>query len=189
MCGRGLWGVSWWGRGRGCGSERRLLLLATAGVFLSAARLLHRVLVVAAGKRKKTGSVKENRNLWRLFLNSTRTYRSFSCSFRASWFWAFSCLSRSSFSRAARRNCSKLSLEERTEEAGVDWDRWARLAQEPMFFSFTSWKERQNRERAAWLPSSSPPPGAHPHLGLLGSDGSFRLCFEFAVLLGRRCQV
>lgn len=79
------------------------------------------------------------------------TYRSFSCSFRASWFWAFSCLSLSSFSRAARRNCSKLSLEERTEEAGVDWDLWARLAQEPMFFNFTSWKKRHNHERVVSL--------------------------------------
>lgn len=51
-------------------------------------------------------------------LHFTPTYRSFSCSLLA----CFSCLSLSSFSLAARLNCSKLSLEERTEEAGVDWD-------------------------------------------------------------------
>lgn len=52
----------------------------------------------------------------------TPTYRSFSCSLLACSACAFSCLSRSSFSLAALLNCSKLSLEERTEEAGVDWD-------------------------------------------------------------------
>lgn len=65
-------------------------------------------------------------------------HRSFSCSLRICSACAFSCLSLSSFSLAALLNCSKLSLEERTAEAGVDCDLWARLAQEPMFFSLES---------------------------------------------------
>lgn len=45
----------------------------------------------------------------------------------------------SSFSRAARRNCSKLSLDDFTADSGVDVDFCARLAHDPMFFSLTSW--------------------------------------------------
>lgn len=148
-CGRGLWGISGRGWSWGCWSKRRLLLLAPASIFLSAARLLHCVFVITATK-SQTETLKRVTTI----LNnpcSRPTYRSFSCSFRASWFWAFSCLSLSSFSRAARRNCSKLSLEERTKEAGVDWDLWARLAQEPMFFNFTSWMKIQNHKRVMLL--------------------------------------
>lgn len=70
-------------------------------------------------------------------------YRSLSCSRRRRSFsacsaWAFRAFSLSSFSRAARRNCSKLSLDDFTADKGVDVDFCARLAHEPMFFSFTS---------------------------------------------------
>lgn len=73
---------------------------------------------------------------------ASASYRSFSCSLRICSACAFSCLSLSSFSLAALLNCSKLSLEERTAEAGVDCDLWARLAQEPMFFSLESWRRK-----------------------------------------------
>lgn len=76
------------------------------------------------------------------------SHRCFSCSLRSRSFsacsaWAFSAFSLSSFSRAARRNCSKLSLLDFTAEDGVDVDLCARLAHEPMFFSFTSWRGKK----------------------------------------------
>ena len=39
---------------------------------------------------------------------------------------------------AARRNCSKQSLDDFCADDGVEVDFWARLAHEPMFFNFTS---------------------------------------------------
>lgn len=75
--------------------------------------------------------------------SSSSRPRSLSCSLRSLSFsacsaWAFRAFSLSSFSRAARRNCSKLSLDDFTADKGVDVDFCARLAHEPMFFSFTS---------------------------------------------------
>lgn len=83
-----------------------------------------------------------------------RSHRSLSCSLRSLSFsacsaWAFRAFSLSSFSRAARRNCSKLSLEDFTADKGVDVDFCAKLAHEPIFFSFTSWgtdTERSNQK-------------------------------------------
>lgn len=76
--------------------------------------------------------------------SSSSRPRSLSCSLRSLSFSACStcalrAFSLSSFSRAARRNCSKLSLEDFTADNGVDVDFCARLAHEPIFFSFTSW--------------------------------------------------
>lgn len=75
--------------------------------------------------------------------SSSSRPRSLSCSLRSLSFsacsaWAFRAFSLSSFSRAARRNCSKLSLEDFTADKGVDVDFCAKLAHEPIFFSFTS---------------------------------------------------
>lgn len=75
--------------------------------------------------------------------SSSSLPRSLSCSLRSRSFsacsaWAFRAFSLSSFSRAARRNCSKLSLDDFTADKGVDVDFCARLAHDPMFFSFTS---------------------------------------------------
>lgn len=76
-------------------------------------------------------------------MSSSSRPRSLSCSLRSLSFsacsaWAFRAFSLSSFSRAARRNCSKLSLDDFTADKGVDVDFCARLAHEPIFFSFTS---------------------------------------------------
>lgn len=71
-----------------------------------------------------------------LILSCSRLCLSFS--FSACSAWAFKAFSRSSFSRAALLNCSKLSLLAFTVEDGAVGCFCTRLAQEPMFFIFRS---------------------------------------------------
>ena len=124
-----------------------LLLLAPAGLLVGSPGLLQCILILSAPEQSRVSCQDgDHCELWeplhqpRALTRLMRSCRSRSFSFSACSACAFRAFSRSSFSRAARRNCSKLSLDDLAVEDGVVGCFCTRLAQEPMFLIFRSCK-------------------------------------------------
>lgn len=120
-----------------------LLLLAPACLLVGSPGLFQCILILTSPEQSRAPG---QPGAWgapgapthRALAHLMRSCRSRSFSFSASSACAFRAFSRSSFSRAARRNCSKLSLDDLAVEDGVVGCFCTRLAQEPMFLILRS---------------------------------------------------